>query len=140
MPNSRLSEKSPFNKTAPIIRLFSSKHPMGEMQYPMQTAPSRSLFCLYLAYFADYFIWGVVITFLAIYVGTDHSPFTHLYNWDRQVALGICIACFPIGEVIGSPILGDLSDLIGRRKVLLWGLIGSILSLVLCAVSLWNGW
>lgn len=113
---------------------------MGEMQYPMQTAQSRSLFCLYLAYFADYFIWGVVITFLAIYVGTDQSPFHHLYNWDRQVALGICIACFPIGEVIGSPILGDLSDLIGRRKVLLWGIVGSILSLGLCALSLWYGW
>jgi MFS family permease len=107
---------------------------------PTTKSKSRSLFCLYLAYFADYFIWGVVITFLAIYVGTDQSPFTHLYNWDRQVALGICIACFPIGEVIGSPILGDLSDLIGRRKVLLWGLIGSIFSLGLCAISLWNGW
>jgi MFS family permease len=113
---------------------------MGEMLYPMQTAQSRSLFCLYLAYFADYFIWGVVITFLAIYVGTDQSPFLHLYNWDRQVALGICIACFPIGEVIGSPILGDLSDLIGRRKILIWGIIGSIFSLGLCALSLWHGW
>lgn len=106
----------------------------------MQTAPSRSLFSLYLAYFADYFSWGVVITFLAIYIGTDQSPFHQLYPWNRDVALGISIACFPIGEVIGSPILGDLSDLIGRRKVLIGGHFGSIFSLLLCAISLWQGW
>jgi len=135
-----ISKKSPFNKTSPIIRLFSSKPSTGEKYSPMQTATSRSLFCLYLAYFADYFIWGVVITFLATYIGTAQSPFLHLCNWDKQVALGVCIACFPIGEVIGSPILGDLSDLIGRRKVLLGGIVGSIFSLGLCALCLWKGW
>jgi len=101
-------------------------------------AQNRSLFSLYLAYFADYFSWGAAIAFLAIYIGTDQSPFSNLY-WNPHLALGIAIACFPIGEVIGSPILGDLSDLIGRRVVLLGGLIGSILSLGLCAFALWDG-
>lgn len=104
----------------------------------MQTASSRSLFSLYLAYFADYFSWGAAIAFLAIYISTDQSPFNQLL-WDRHLSLGVAVACFPIGEVIGSPILGDLSDLIGRRTVLLWGLVGSIFSLGICAIGLWNG-
>jgi len=106
----------------------------------MKTAQRRSLFSLYLAYFADYFSWGAAIAFLAIYIGTDKSPFTTLYWWDPISALSIAVSCFPLGEVIGSPILGDLSDCIGRRKVLNWGLFGSVISLGLCAAALWNGW
>ena len=84
----------------------------------MNPAQRRSLFSLYLAYFADYFSWGASIAFLAIYIGTDLSPFKTLY-WNTPLALGIAVACFPVGEMIGSPILGDLSDLLGRRKVLI---------------------
>lgn len=98
----------------------------------------RSLFSLYLAYFADYFSWGAAIAFLAIYLDSSQTPFIHLL-WNKQVSLGIAIAAFPIGEVIGSPILGDLSDWIGRKKVLIWGLWGSIFSMGLCAFSLWYG-
>ncbi len=105
----------------------------------MNPAQRRSLFSLYLAYFADYFSWGASIAFLAIYIGTDLSPFKTLY-WNTPLALGIAVACFPVGEMIGSPILGDLSDLLGRRKVLIGGLLGSVISFGISAISLWNGW
>jgi MFS family permease len=105
----------------------------------MKSAQRRSLFSLYLAYFADYFSWGVAIAYLAIYIGTDQSPFQTLY-WPTEAALAIAVACFPIGEVIGSPILGDLSDSLGRRNVLIVGLLGSVLSLAICAIGLWFGW
>jgi MFS family permease len=98
----------------------------------------RSLFSLYLAFFADYFSWGAAIAFITVYISAETTPFTHLF-WDESISLGIALAAFPIGEVIGSPILGDLSDWIGRKKVLLWGLWGSIFSMALCAISLWIG-
>lgn len=98
----------------------------------------RSLFSLYLAYFTDYFSWGALITFLYSYILHDHSPFSPLLL-DPQISLGIAIAAYPIGEVIGSPILGDLSDWIGRKKVLLWGLWGSIASMLLSAAAIWLG-
>ena len=104
----------------------------------MKLAQRRSLFSLYLAYFADYFSWGVAIAYLAIYIGTDQSPFHHLY-WRPEIALGIAMACFPIGEVVGSPLLGDLSDSLGRRKILIGGTFASVFSLTLCALSLWWG-
>ncbi|MGB7978269.1 MAG: MFS transporter [Chlamydiales bacterium] len=104
----------------------------------MQKGQRRSLVSLYLAYFADYLSWGVAIAFLAVYIATDASPFHHLF-WNPQFSLGVAFAAFPIGEVIGSPILGDLSDWIGRKKVLIWGFWGSIASMAICAFSLWIG-
>lgn len=101
----------------------------------MKKGYKRSLLSLYAAYFADYLSWGVAIAFLAVYITTETSPFDDLF-WDPQVALGVAFAAFPIGEVIGSPILGDLSDWIGRKKVLIWGFWGSIFSMLLCAYSL----
>lgn len=98
----------------------------------------HSLISLYLAYFADYFSWGAAIAFLAVYITSENTPFHHLF-WDPQISLGIAYAAFPIGEVIGSPILGDLSDWIGRKKVLIWGFWGSIFSMALCALSLGLG-
>ncbi|MDE3047030.1 MAG: MFS transporter, partial [Verrucomicrobiota bacterium] len=104
----------------------------------MHKGLKRSLFSLYMAYFADYLTWGVAIAFLAVYITTKTTPFANLY-WKPEVALGMAYAAFPIGEIIGSPILGDLSDWIGRKKVLIWGFWGSIFCMLLCAYTLWVG-
>ncbi len=104
----------------------------------MQQGQRRSLISLYLAYFSDYLSWGVAIAFLAVYITTDTTPFMNLF-WSPEISLGVAFAAFPIGEVIGSPILGDLSDWIGRKKVLIWGFWGSIFSMLVCAFSLWIG-
>lgn len=104
----------------------------------MLLAQSLSLFSLYFVYFVDYFCWGVAIAFIALYVSDGQSPFSD-FLWSRQVSLGIALAMFPIGEIIGSPILGDLSDWIGRKKILIWGLWGSILSMGFGAFALSQG-
>ena len=70
----------------------------------MLKSQRHSLISLYLAYFADYFSWGAAIAFLAVYITTDTTPFHNLF-WDPQISLGVAYAAFPIGEVIGSPIL-----------------------------------
>ena len=105
----------------------------------MPQAQIRSLLSLYLAYFADYFCWGAAVGFIAIYIMDPASPFKDFFM-NRQISLGIALAAFPVGEVIGSPILGDLSDWIGRKKVLIWGLWGSIFSLSISAIALWQGY
>lgn len=98
----------------------------------------QSLITLYLAYFSDYFCWGAAIAFLASYINTEASSFKNIF-WDPEISLWVAYAAFPIGEVIGSPIFGDLSDWIGRKKVLIWGFWGSILSMALCGLALWIG-
>lgn len=104
----------------------------------MSQRQKRSLLTLYLAYFADYFSWGAALAFLTVYIDADTTPFENLF-WAPGISLGVAYAAFPIGEVIGSPILGDLSDYIGRKRVLVWGFLGSVLSMCLCALSIWTG-
>ena len=99
----------------------------------MTSEHKRSLRLLYLAYFADYFCWGASFTF----IGNYFNSFTNLF-WDSNFALGVAFGAYFVGEVIGSLILGDLSDWIGRKKVLIHGLWGSIFSMVLCTASI--GW
>lgn len=98
----------------------------------------HSLISLYLAYFADYFSWGAAIAFIWVYIAKETTPFSSLF-WTPEISLTIAYAAYPIGEVIGSPILGDLSDFIGRKKVLIWGFWGSVFSMALSAFSLWIG-
>lgn len=48
-------------------------------------------------------------------------------NWSdtfRLLILGITLACFPLGQFIGSPILGRNSDRLGRKKMILVSLVG----------------
>jgi len=49
---------------------------------------------------------------------------------------GITLAAFPIGMFLGAPILGDLSDHLGRKKVLLICLYAECICMWLCAVAL----
>jgi len=49
---------------------------------------------------------------------------------------GITVAAFPVAMLIGAPILGDLSDHVGRRKVLLFCLFGEAVGMFFSAVSL----
>jgi MFS family permease len=101
----------------------------------MDRIQKRTLFSLYLAYFADYFSWGAAVAYSYVYLTDARTPFTDSL-WNNQASLAILLASFPFGEVIGSALLGDLSDSMGRKKILLGGLWGSIFSLCLCALSL----
>ena len=49
---------------------------------------------------------------------------------------GFTLAAFPIGMFMGAPILGDLSDHLGRKKVLLICLYGECICMWLCAGAL----
>ena len=50
----------------------------------------------------------------------------------RTALMGGALAIYPLGQVIGSPVLGRLSDRLGRKRVLVWSLWGTVFgSLVL---------
>lgn len=52
------------------------------------------------------------------------------------IMLGILIALYPIGQFFGTPILGQLSDKYGRKKVLAISLLGTSISYVLFAIGI----
>ncbi|KTD72591.1 MFS transporter [Legionella tucsonensis] len=57
---------------------------------------------------------------------------------NRRILLGLTLAIFPLGQFIGSPILGKNSDLYGRKKILVISLVGSILGYLLTVIAFWN--
>ncbi len=54
----------------------------------------------------------------------------------RTILLGILLSLYPLGQFLGSPILGALSDHYGRRKILILSLAGCTIFYIFIALSL----
>lgn len=59
----------------------------------------------------------------------------HYTLYQRTLLLGLLIGIYPLGQLIGSPILGALSDRYGRRLLLLITLPGAMLTYLAMAMS-----
>lgn len=55
----------------------------------------------------------------------------------RNIYLGFALAAYPLGQFIGSPILGAWSDRGGRKEMLILSLIGGTLGYLLSALALY---
>lgn len=62
--------------------------------------------------------------------GTSHDTIGILY--------GLLIACYPMMQFFGAPILGALSDRHGRKPILTFALIGTMIGYVLFAIAILN--
>src|SRR6185503_18982503 len=49
--------------------------------------------------------------------------------------IGLLFAVFSICQLVAAPVLGDWSDRYGRRPILIFSLLGTVLSFVLLAVA-----
>lgn len=53
----------------------------------------------------------------------------------KNALFGFLVAAFPFGQFLGAPAIGHLSDQYGRRKLLIFSLIGTIATLFMCTFS-----
>ncbi len=81
---------------------------------------------IFLIVFIDLVGFGIVIPILPLYA-EEYGP--------SPVIFGLLMASFSIMQFIFAPILGRLSDRIGRRPVLLVSLIGSAVGYVLFGIA-----
>jgi DHA1 family tetracycline resistance protein-like MFS transporter len=81
---------------------------------------------VFLIVFIDLVGFGIVIPILPLYA-EEYGP--------SPVVFGFLMASFSIMQFIAAPILGRLSDRIGRRPVLLVSLLGSALGYVLFGIA-----
>ena len=88
--------------------------------------PRRTLSTLFLIVFTDLVGFGIVIPLLPLYA-EQHRP----AGW----VLGLLMASFSAMQFVFSPVLGRLSDRVGRRPVLLLSLAGSVGGYVLFALA-----
>jgi DHA1 family tetracycline resistance protein-like MFS transporter len=86
----------------------------------------RPLLVIFLTIFVNLVGFGIIIPLLPFYAETFGAT---------PLAIGLMFASFSIGQLIASPLLGDLSDRFGRRPVLIFSLIGTVVSLVMLALA-----
>ena len=103
---------------------------------PSQTAPAAgiteptrgSLLVLFLVVFIDLLGFGMVLPLLPNYAKQFDS---HMAGW----MIGLLMSVFSAMQFLFAPFWGMLSDRIGRRPVLMVGLLGSVISYSLFAVA-----
>ncbi|HXW04171.1 MAG TPA: MFS transporter [Vicinamibacterales bacterium] len=87
---------------------------------------SRPLLVIFLTIFVNLVGFGIIIPLLPFYAQTfGASPFV----------IGLLFASFSISQLVASPLLGELSDRFGRRPVLIFSLIGTVVSFAMLAIA-----
>src|SRR5262245_55562102 len=86
----------------------------------------RPLLIIFLTILVNLIGFGIIIPFLPFYAVTfGASP----------LVVGLLFGTFSLCQLIASPALGDISDRYGRRPVLVFSLIGTVVSFVMMALA-----
>jgi DHA1 family tetracycline resistance protein-like MFS transporter len=87
---------------------------------------TRPLLIIFLTIFVNLVGFGIIIPLLPYYAETfGASP----------VVVGLLFAVFSLCQLVAAPVLGDLSDRLGRRPILIFSLAGTVVSFVMLALA-----
>jgi len=87
---------------------------------------TRPLLIIFLTIFVNLVGFGIIIPLLPFYAESfGASPFV----------IGLLFAVFSLCQLASAPALGDLSDRYGRRPVLIFSLLGTVVSFVMLALA-----
>src|SRR6185295_8748153 len=87
---------------------------------------SRPLVIIFLTILVNLIGFGIIIPLLPFYAQTfGASPLT----------IGLLFASFSVAQMFASPVLGAWSDKYGRRPVLIFSLVGTVVSFVMLALA-----
>ena len=83
--------------------------------------PLSALLPLYVVVFAGFVGYSLMITVFTPMLLRSDSPLIAVSDpmSKRTVLLGILLCLYPLGQFLGSPVMGSLSDRFGRKPVLL---------------------
>jgi MFS transporter, DHA1 family, tetracycline resistance protein len=94
---------------------------------PAAATPGKaSRFILLATVFFDLLGFGIVIPFLPMYAERLHIG---------AGAIGLLFAAYSIAQFVFAPVLGRISDRIGRRPIIMLGLLGSSVSYVIYGLA-----
>ncbi len=90
----------------------------------------RILFSIFLVVFIDLLGFSIILPLLPYYAESFGAD---------ELQIGLLVAIYAAAQLISAPLLGRLSDRIGRRPVLLFSVAGNLLSFLLLgfAQNLW---
>jgi DHA1 family tetracycline resistance protein-like MFS transporter len=95
---------------------------------------------LILIILADFIGLGVsVTTFPALLLKPGGASPAGPDEARQLVILGLLLGVYPLGQFFGAAILGKLSDMRGRKPLLLWTLSGTLVAFVVSALAIRDG-
>ena len=113
------------------------------MSRPPMTAPRRnpafrSLVPLYVVIFVGFVGYSLMITVFTpmILRGDGGMVSMNMPSPQRTILLGFLLCLYPLGQFIGSPVMGGLSDSFGRKPILLTSLTVTTFCYALIAMAL----
>ncbi len=94
---------------------------------------------IFLTVFLDMLGIGIIIPIIPVlFFDIDGGFFAQSVSADtRSILYGFLIACFPLFQFFGAPMLGAFSDRYGRKPVLLISLVGTLVGYLLFGVALY---
>ena len=90
---------------------------------PTQGSGRSPMFILFLVVFIDMIGFTIVIPFLTYFVQDLATADGITDTGRRDLWVGVIISVYSFAQFIFTPILGSLSDRLGRRPILLFGLV-----------------
>lgn len=98
---------------------------------------SRSLFAVFIVFFLDNFGFAMAFPIMSpILLDPSFkffSPETTITI--KNIYLGIMLAAFPLGQFIGAPVIGDMADHFGRKRLFVITIISTAAGFILCGFA-----
>ena len=106
----------------------------------MRATLKSPLFIIFLTIFFDLLGFGVIIPVLPSLFADPASPFfmlgTGVSIQTGYILTGLLTGIFFLGQFFASPVLGELSDQYGRKKIILVSLVGTLTIQLLMGTSI----
>jgi MFS transporter, DHA1 family, tetracycline resistance protein len=101
---------------------------------------NKTIVTIFCTIFIDLLGFGILIPILPQLFANPSSEFFILPAGisvsSGYLLLGLLVAVYPLGQFIATPILGQLSDRYGRKKILALSLLGTSLSYIVFAIGI----
>lgn len=95
------------------------------------------LVTIFFTIFLDFFNLGLIYPIFTslVFEGNGNLVSTDASEFYKNAIFGLLISAFPFGQFLGAPLIGQLSDQYGRRNLLIISLIGTAITLLVCALG-----